>query len=311
MPEESYEVATDETKRNIYQDEIPMALCMVNTVSKQMSHKPCVVLFDSGSSHTWWNQKSLPPGCVPRKVAASSSSTLAGDMKSNLEVDLEDITFPEFFKTRRLCKIEARVFTADCRYDAIIGRDVLRDIGLKMDFKDNKMTWDECHVPMKVFDTNLSNPYGLKEPTRAEQLYLDMLEADIEDDATLPTCDMTDCDLDDDWDESEYGNDHAMEDAGDTYAAEDGVGINVSKYETADIDKVVRSCSHLDQTQQNDLRAVLEKYPKLFDNKLGTYPDEKIHLDLKPGAIPHCQPRAYSVPHTHTVGHSRLSWTGW
>ena len=31
---------------------------------------------------------------------------------------------------------------------------------------------------------------------------------------------------------------------------------------------------------------VLEKYPKLFDNQLGTYPDEKIHLDLKPDAIP-------------------------
>ena len=51
--------------------------------------------------------------------------------------------------------------------------------------------------------------------------------------------------------------------------------------------------------QQNDLREVLKKYPKLFDNELGTYPDEKIHLDLKEGAVPHCQPRAYSVPHAH------------
>ena len=102
-----------------------MALCLVSAVSKTASRKPYVVLFDSGSSHSWWNIKSLPPGCVPRKVAASSSATLAGNMTSNLEVDLQDITFPEFFKTRRICKITARVFPAECRFDAIIGRDAL------------------------------------------------------------------------------------------------------------------------------------------------------------------------------------------
>ena len=102
-----------------------MALCMVHTMSKQMSRKPFCVLFDSGASHTWWNIKSLPPGCVPWKVESTSSATLAGDMTSNLEVDLEDVTFPEFFKSRRLSKRKARVFTAECHYDAIIGRDVL------------------------------------------------------------------------------------------------------------------------------------------------------------------------------------------
>ena len=49
--EESYEVAND--KRNIYKDEIPMALCMVGLMSKQAARKPFCVLFDSGSSHTF------------------------------------------------------------------------------------------------------------------------------------------------------------------------------------------------------------------------------------------------------------------
>ena len=119
MTGESYEVA--DNKRNIYQDEVPMALCLVNTMAKQPARKPFVVLMDSGASHTWWNIKSLPPGCVPKKVETSSSSTLAGDLKSNLQVELEDVVFPEFFKTRRICKIDARVFTDECRYDAIIG----------------------------------------------------------------------------------------------------------------------------------------------------------------------------------------------
>ena len=73
----------------------------------------------------------------------------------------------------------------------------------------------------------------------------------------------------------------------------------MSKYETADIDEIVRRCSHLNQVQQNELRNVLSKYPKLFYNERGTYPDERIHLDLKDDAVPHCQPRAYTVPINH------------
>ena len=272
-----------------------MALCEVGSVSKQSSRKPYVVLFDSGASHSWWNIKSLPPGTVPKKVEAATSSTLAGDMKSNLQVKLEDITFPEFFKSRRLCTLDARVFTAECRYDAIIGRDVLRDIGLILDFKKNTMTWDEVHVPMKVYDRPEKSPNGIKEPSVAEQLYMEVLEADlVEDSDTVPTCDLTD----DEWDDEDEC-DHAQDSSdGDVYASTSS-GINVSTYEAADIDKVVRSCTHLSINQQNDLREVLEKYPKLFDNQLGTYPDEKIHLDLKPDAVPHCQPRGYSVPQVH------------
>ena len=75
--------------------------------------------------------------------------------------------------------------------------------------------------------------------------------------------------------------------------------INVSKYETADIDEIVQRCSHLNQVQLNGLRNVLSKYPKKIDNELGTYPDEWIHLDLKDDAVPHCQPRAYTVPIDH------------
>jgi hypothetical protein len=127
------------------------------------------------------------------------------------------------------------------------------------------------------------------------------LEADLEDDDTYPTCDTTHFSDDDYSLYDEFFSDHGDGDQiidDDVYAA-DSKDINVSKYETADIDKVVQTCTHLDQTQQNDLHAVLERYPKLFDHELGTYPNEKIHLDLKEGAVPHYQPRAYSVPHAH------------
>ena len=287
-----------------------MASCVVQLFQKQASKKPFVVLFDSGSSHTWWNGNSLPKGCVPAKTDPLSSATLAGPMKSNLTVKLERITFPEFFKTRIVDSLDARVFHTHCRYDAIIGRDLLTDLGLVLDFKNCKMSWDDCHVPMRSFPT----PNGKKyknlppEPTLAEQLFYDAIEADLEDDDTLPTCDMTECSdddylLNDEFEDSDKGNDQSTDnyhDADDENQEppDKDKSINISKYNAADIDQVCRSCQHLSQTQQNDLRDVLSKYPTLFNNELGTYPDEKIHLDLRDDAVPHTT-RAYTVPHNH------------
>ena len=47
------EVADEEAKElNTRRDEVPMASCVVGSVSKQALSKPLVVLIDSGASHT-------------------------------------------------------------------------------------------------------------------------------------------------------------------------------------------------------------------------------------------------------------------
>ena len=112
------------------------------------------------------------------------------------------------------------------------------------------------------------------------------------------TCDLTESDEDDFlndkfYEDSEQGNDHSK-----MYQSVNKQ-INVSKYETADIDEIVQGCSHLNQVQQNGLRYVLSKYSIVFDNELGTYTEERIHLDLKDDTVPHFQPRAYTFPINH------------
>ena len=178
---------------------------------------------------------------------------------------------------------------------------MLTELGLILYFKTQKMSWEDCHVPMRPFpstETKKTVPGQRPEPTPAEQLYLDILEAELEDDTTLPTCNLTETNEDNFlndkfYEDSEQGNGH-----NDMYQAEKRQ-INVSKYETADIDEIVQRCSHLNQVQQNGLISVLSKYPKLFGKKLGTYPDERINLDLKDDAVLHCQPRAYTVSINH------------
>ena len=232
----------------------------------QASTKPYILLFDSGSSHSWWNHKSIPKGCTSRKVEATNSQTLAGKMSSNLEIQIENVTFPEFFKTRKVGEITARIFTAKCRYNAIIGRYMLTELGIILNFKTQKMSWDDCHVLMQPFpsaETKKTVSGERPEPTSAEQLYLDLLEAEWEDDDTLPTSDLTETDeadfLNDEfYEDSEEGKDHS-----EMYQA-DKKQINVSKYETTDINEIVRGCSHLDQVQQNGLRDVLSNLFNFF-----------------------------------------------
>ena len=59
-----------------------------------------------------------------------------------------------------------------------------------------------------------------------------------------------------------------------------------AKYEPANINEVVKSCLHLDETKQNQLKELLNKYKKLFDGKLGHWKGKDYHVKLKPDAKP-------------------------
>ena len=156
MPvDESYEIADNKT------DKVPMATCVVNLVNKHALTKPLLVLFDSGSNSSWIKAKSLPKGVVPTKVDEISSSTLAGSMKSNQQVTLERLVFPEFFKTRVVDSLEARVFHTTCRYDVIVGRDFLTAIGLKLDFKDQKLCCKFLGIQIPVGPHSQEQEFGI------------------------------------------------------------------------------------------------------------------------------------------------------
>ena len=83
-----------------------------------------------------------------------------------------------FLQDKKVGKMTSQLFTAECRYDDIIGRDMLTELELILDFKTHKMSWDDCHVPMRPFpstETKRIVPGQRPEPTPVEQLYLDIL----------------------------------------------------------------------------------------------------------------------------------------
>ena len=256
-------------------DLIPLTVLFTSTIQGHDMPKPLLALADSGSSHTWINQRVLPRGTIGKRVASITGSTMAGEFTSAMEVDLKDIVLPEFYRLRTVDEIQAHVFKANCRYDIILGRDTLRKIGLVTDFEQNIMTWDDTVVTMKPFPNRVS----ADEPTEAEMLFYEAIEEELED---------------------YIQNDSYLTAEQEAEAAKAGYHSKVileAKYEQADISEVVAKCTHLPLHLQNELATTLEKYPTLFNGKLGKYEGQKIHLDLDP-SVPPYRSRYYPVPHS-------------
>ena len=71
-----------------------------------------------------------------------------------------------------------------------------------------------------------------------------------------------------------------------------------AKYGKVDITEVIEQQSHLDPSQRQKLRHILEKYNTLFDGTLGHYTKTKIHLEIDPNVTP-VHSRPYPVARIH------------
>ena len=245
-----------------------MTFLLAQRIQGQVFARPLLVLLDSGSDITWISKKALPKDIQGYTVPKLSGTTLAGTFSSTEQVSMEGSGLPEFYGNRSLPKLGARVFHAPCRYDMIVGRDVLRSFGIKLDFEDNLMQCSDVVVPMRPFpDAPTSG-----EPNPAEQMMYDLFDQQL---------------LDND-------EDFSSDTPTDGFASE----IKDSTYEQHSPAEIAARAKHLNDSQKQDLAALLSKYSLLFDGKLKAYTGDKIHLEVDDSAKPHVS-RPYAVPRVH------------
>ena len=256
-----YEMDDDSTVASFKADLLPIGFAVAGRIQGVSWGKSLTCLFDSGSTGTWLNKKSMPKGMHGYTVEKTTGSTLAGTFTSTEQVCINDVILPEYNSKRVLPKMPAKVFTADCRYDIIIGRDMLRAFGMKLDFELCEITCANITRAMREFPKSKDD---LLPVDILLQEYLDDMEDDDEDDD-----DSTSDDL---------------------YAE-----MMDSKYEGTTPAEVAQSCKHLTQEQRDDLEKLLSKFDKLFDGKLRKFTDEKIHLEVDPN-VPSHRSRPYTVP---------------
>ena len=249
-------------------DLLPITFISAGRVQGQNFRKPLVALLDSGSTTTWINKRCLPPGIHGETVKTITGSTIAGSFTSTERVCLQDVFLPECSATKKMSKLAARVIHAECRYDIIVGRDVLRAFGVVLDFEDMVVSSSDVSIPMREFP-QVSPEF----PLVVEHLLNDYLCRSWDDDEDVLSSD----------DPPEQDSHQAT--------------ILDAKYDDMSPEAIAATQKHLDDKQRTDLVRLLTKFPTLFNGKLKKYEGETIHLDVDPSVTP-SRSRAYSVPHT-------------
>ena len=65
-----------------------------------------------------------------------------------MTVFFNDLILPEFNQSAHVLQQKCQVFNGLCTFDAILGRDFLRQVGLTIDFVNNTMSCMDMIVPM-------------------------------------------------------------------------------------------------------------------------------------------------------------------
>jgi hypothetical protein len=207
-------------------------------------------------------RSALPKGIITKLLGDSKLvRALAGHLKMQEVIMMQDIRLPEFHKNRCINQQKVLVFDNDnVKYDINLGTNFLSKTGIKLNYSEANMEWFDCSIPLCPIED-----LDLKEFNAME----DMFHIQVEDKI-----------FGDDWLEC--------------FATE----ILDAKYDKTDVAEVVKGLTHLNAHQKADLLQVLQENNKMFNGTLGVYPHKKVHIEIDPNAKP-VHSRPYPVPQIH------------
>ena len=232
-------------------------------------------LLDSGATGCWISRKKLPPTIHANKTPAVTNQTLASSFTADESIILKNVLLPEFHHTHRLDTLQAKIFDQTCRYDMILGRDLMNDLGIFMNFDSKSMEWDKSIVAMREHPINTSTN------SVTTNRLLDAIDDGLDNiDGTFVLDQPSDL---------HYQANNANTDG---YKSKT---ISTSLYEPANLQDIMDKCNYLLPQQRQQFYSMLQKFHKLFDGQLKTFKGPPVHLQLieNPTPIRH---RPYSVP---------------
>ena len=216
------------------------------------------VLIDCGSSHSMCSTR-----CAKNKSKwkkrKNTFSTGGGKLETNYETKVA-FSLSEFSNSKIIEWKFNLAERKDLGYDMIIGRDLLGQLGIIIDYKSNLIDWEGTKIPMRDYD-------------KFHKLKLSSKELNvIIHNTTEPLVTEK--------------------------ATERMVKILDSNYHKANLTEIVAGAMHLDKKQKMNLLTLLTKYEDVFDGTLGEWNTAPVEFELKEGEVPHSQ-RHYPVPHLY------------
>ena len=91
--------------------------------------------------------RSLVKNLKSQKTNTQVWNTAAGKVATNKMAKIM-FNMPEFYESK-IVQCWAHVFDAKLSYDMIIGRDLMTELGIKIDFENLIVHWKEAEVPMR------------------------------------------------------------------------------------------------------------------------------------------------------------------
>ena len=120
------------------------------------------ILMDSGASASIIHDSFVRTNKFnTRKTSANKWSTMAGSFSTSYEVEVK-LKLPELNFTAHIIA-PFHVTSQKSNYDAIFGRDLLRELGINLDFQNNFVIWKETKIPMKSSNCKMKTNFAIQE----------------------------------------------------------------------------------------------------------------------------------------------------
>ena len=230
-------------------------------------HKLLLALADTGTSSSLASSTVVGPRSKKKKKVEASYQTQVGVFHTEQEAEVDNVRLPQF-TTKRSFRATFNLFTPsnDTKYDIIIGRDIMQELGLDVLNSSRTFRWGEIEVPMVergYWDRKAINDFKKKHSN----------ETIDEEEENLKL--------------SRY-----MEE---TVALSK---ILAAKYDPINVNEVISKQNHLSVPERLVLEKILKLRIKCFQGKRGSWKGKPIQLELRTNATP-CSARPFSIPQAY------------
>ncbi len=140
-----YEIEADTPQFNYHgpkimtpKQELPVTICTADRIGTIQSQRLFQVLFDSGSNVSMIKRSALPKGIITKLFDDTKLvRTLAGYLKTQEVVTMQDLRLPEFEKNRRINQQKVLVLdNGNVKYNIIQGTNFLSKPGIKINYSE-------------------------------------------------------------------------------------------------------------------------------------------------------------------------------
>ena len=242
--------------------------------SSTYTPKPFLCLLDSGATGCWLSRSKLPPHIRTYHMAPITNQTLAGTFTANEEVELYNILLPEFHKTRRIQTLTAKIFDHGCRYDMILRRNLMNDLGIVLDFNNKSMAWDGSTVAMREYDQTQ------EQTSLATNLLLNVVHSNLEANDSITLL-------------NQHSDMNYQEKDVDPSGYKTKT-IHTSLYEPSNLQDIVDKCVYMLPSKREQLYSLLNQFHNLIDGRLKTFKGPPVHLELIENPVP-VRRRPYTI----------------